>query len=129
MTSEENKILIVEDEPDTADLFAEMVQIIGHPVVKVNGYGAAIEQMKREVPLAVILDIMMPDLSGLEVLRYIRGDPSLRDTPVVIVSALGMLSDVRNAKEAGANAYLTKPVSFKEMKSVLQGAIGSGVQD
>jgi CheY-like chemotaxis protein len=129
LTSEENKILIVEDEPDTADLFAEMVQIIGHPVVKVNGYGAAIEQMKREVPLAVILDIMMPDLSGLEVLRYIRGDPSLRDTPVVIVSALGMLSDVRNAKEAGANAYLTKPVSFKEMKSVLQGAIGSGVQD
>ena len=120
MTNGQNNILIVEDEPDTAELFAEMMRIIGHSVVKVNGYSPAIEQLKKGQPFAVVLDIMMPDLSGLEVLRYIREDQTLKDTPVVIVSALGLFSDVRNAMEAGVDAYLTKPVSFNELKTAVQ---------
>jgi DNA-binding response OmpR family regulator len=119
VTLGEKNILIVEDEPDTAEMFAEMMRIIGYSVIKVNGYFPAIEQLKKGQPSAVVLDIMMPDLSGLEVLRFIREDQDLRQTPVVIVSALGLLSDVRTAFDAGADEYLTKPVSFRELKTAV----------
>lgn len=119
MTFGEKRILIVEDEPDTAELFSEMMMIIGYSVVKVNGYYPAIEELTREQPAAVVLDIMMPDQSGLEVLRFIREDQALKSTPVVIVTALGLLSDARTAFAAGADEYLTKPVSFRDLKSAV----------
>jgi CheY-like chemotaxis protein len=60
----------------------------------------------------VLLDIMMPDVPGLEVLRYMRREPILQKTPVVIVSAKTLPADIRTGLEAGATAYLTKPVDI-----------------
>jgi DNA-binding response OmpR family regulator len=70
---------------------------------------------------------MMPDVSGLEVLRNIRSDKGMVNIPVVVVSAKGLLSDIRVGMDAGATVYLTKPVAFLELRKAVENAIQRGV--
>jgi CheY-like chemotaxis protein len=72
----------------------------------------------------VILDIMMPEISGLDILRQMRSDPALADIPVVIVSATTMPADIKSGMEAGASTYLTKPVGFQELKEAVVHVLG-----
>jgi CheY-like chemotaxis protein len=92
-------------------------------VLKCYGGARAIAIISEKKPDAVILDLMMPDLSGLEVLRFVRRDPRLTDIPVVIVSAKSLPSDIKLGLEAGAAVYLTKPVAFMDLKEAVQGVI------
>jgi len=114
------KIVIVEDEPDTAEMFAEMMRLSGHQVLKSYGGTSAIALISHEVPDVVVLDVMMPDLSGLDVLRFIRRDPRLGDIPVIVVSAKGLPIDIKEGLDAGANIYLTKPVAFQDLNAAVR---------
>ena len=119
------KIVIIEDEPDTAEMYAEMMRISGYEVVKYYGGLSAVAHLGDQDTDAVILDLMMPDLSGLEVLNYIKEKPDLSDLPVIIVSAKTMPEDVEKGLKAGAVAYLTKPVSFADLKVAIDGAVSN----
>ena len=116
MEAESKKIIIIEDEPDTAEMYTEMMRISGYQVVKFYGGVQAVAQIAEQQPAAVLLDLMMPDLSGLEVLRFMKAEPALVDVPVIIVSAKTLPSDIEEGMEAGAAVYLTKPVSFSDLK-------------
>ena len=116
MTADQKTVIVVEDEPDAAELFAEMMRVSGFRVLKTYSSTPAISMIAKEQPDVVILDIMMPDISGLEVLRFMRRDPKLKATPVIVVSARSMPSDIREGLEAGATIYLTKPVGYLELK-------------
>ena len=116
MTEDVKTVIVVEDEPDAAELFAEMMRVSGFRVLKTYSSTPAISLIAKERPNAVILDIMMPDISGLEVLRFMRRDPELKDTPVIVVSARSLPSDIREGLEAGATIYLTKPVGYLDLK-------------
>jgi DNA-binding response OmpR family regulator len=119
------KIIIIEDEPDTAEMYAEMMRISGYEVVKFYGGLSAVANLAGENPDAVVLDLMMPDLSGLEVLDYIKQQSDLSDIPVIIVSAKTMPEDVEVGLKAGAAAYLTKPVSFADMRIAIENAVSN----
>lgn len=125
MTSAEKSVLIIEDEADAADLFAEMMRVSGFRVLKTLSSAPAMTMMTNEKPDIVLLDIMMPDISGLDILRQMRADPDLADIPVVVVSAKSMPADIKHGMEAGASTYLTKPVGFLELKEAVERALGS----
>ena len=114
------KILVLEDEPDTAEMIAEMMRISGYEVVKYNSSTTALDHLKQERPSAVIMDVMMPDLSGLEFLRRIRLETEFQTLPVIVVSALSLTSDINEGFAAGATLYLTKPVSYIELKQAVE---------
>ena len=116
-------IVIIEDEVDTAEMFGEMMRLTGYQVYKAYSGTRALTTIAEKMPDAVILDLMMPDLSGLEVLNKMRRDPRLARIPVVIVSAKGLPSDVKVGLEAGAAAYLTKPVSFRDLADAIEKAV------
>ena len=120
MSSAKKTVVIVEDEPDAAEMFGEMMRVTGFDVVKLNSSTPAISTITAEKPDLVILDIMMPDVSGLDVLRYMRGEPDLKDIPVILVSAKSMPTDIQEGMNAGASTYLTKPVGFLELKSAVE---------
>jgi len=120
MTDKQKTVMIIEDEPDAAELFGEMLRVIGFRVVKMFSSVPAIPLLSQEKPDLVVLDIMMPDISGLEVLRHIRNDPKLASIPVIIVSAKSMPSDIKIGMEAGASVYLTKPVGFHDLKRAIE---------
>jgi len=119
MTQPEKTVLIIEDEPDAAEMFAEMMRVSGFRVIKSLSSTPAISLMASEKPDVVILDVMMPDISGLDVLRLMRQEPKLAKIPVVVVSAKGMPSDIKTGLEAGASMYLTKPVGFLDLKEAV----------
>lgn len=118
-------VLIIEDEEDAAELFAEMMRVSGFRVIKTASSAPAIAMMTAEKPDVILLDIMMPEISGLDILRQMRRDPELANIPVVVVSAKGMPADIKNGMEAGASTYLTKPVGFLELREAVERALGS----
>jgi len=122
---EPKKIVIVEDEPDTAEMFAEMMRLSGYDVHKSYGGTPAIALISNEKPDAIVLDVMMPDLSGLEVLRFIRRDSKLMNIPVIVVSAKSLPSDIQEGLEAGATFYLTKPVAFQDLNKAVRDSIAA----
>lgn len=126
MTPEQKTVIVVEDEPDAAELFAEMMRVSGFRVLKTYSSTPAISLIAKERPDVVILDIMMPDISGLEVLRFMRRDPQLQATPVIVVSARSMPSDIKEGLEAGATIYLTKPVGYLDLKKSVDQVVQEG---
>ncbi len=120
MSAPRKTVIVVEDEPDAAEMFAEMMRVSGFDVIKLYSSTPAIGTISAELPDIVILDVMMPDVSGLEVLRYMRREPKLKDIPVILVSAKSMPSDIKTGMDAGASHYLTKPVGFLELKNAVE---------
>ena len=120
----EKTIIVVEDEQEAAEMFAEMMRVSGFRVLKVNSSGPAMKMIAREKPSAVILDIMMPDVSGLEVMRFMRKDPKLAGIPVVVVSAKSLPADIKTGLDAGAAVYLTKPVGYLDLKDAVERVLG-----
>ena len=125
MTSSEKTVLIIEDEADAAELFAEMMRVSGFRVLKTSSSTPALSLIATEKPDIVILDIMMPEVSGLDILREMRRDSVLAGIPVIVVSAKSMPADIRHGMEAGASMYLTKPVGFLELKEAVERALGN----
>ncbi len=125
----QKSIIVVEDEPDTAEMFAEMMRLSGYQVRKSFGSKAAMALIAEEKPDAVVLDVMMPDVSGLEVLYFMRRDPALAHIPVIVVSAKSLPSDIKMGLEAGASVYLGKPVAFQELKKAVENSILQGQKD
>jgi len=119
------RIAIIEDEPDTAEMIAEMMRISGYEVVKYFSSTSALDNLRQEKPAAVILDVMMPDYSGLELLRLMRRLPEFQSLPIIVVSALYFTTDIEAGFAAGATLYLTKPVSYVDLKQAVQQVISS----
>ena len=120
MTISQKTVMIIEDEPDAAEMFAEMMRVNGFRVLKMFASTPSIPLFLQEKPDLVILDVMMPDISGLEVLRYMRREPELTSIPVIVVSAKSMPSDVKVGIDAGASIYLNKPVGFLDLKQAVE---------
>jgi len=109
------KVLVVEDNPATADMLETSLQMEGYDTVKIHAVGQAIQAMLSENPDLVLLDVMMPDVSGLEFLRYLRRDPRFDKVPILIVSARATAEDLEKGLEAGASGYLPKPFTQEEL--------------
>lgn len=125
-TSQTRSILVVDDELDTAEMLVEMMRLSGYHVFKSYSGRQAIQMVTRERPDVVLLDVMMPDLSGLDVLRFMRQNPRLQKTPVIILSARCMPSDIQSGLDAGADIFLTKPVGCEDLRSAVEEVISAG---
>ncbi len=109
------QILVVEDERDIAALVAYHLTKEGFRVRTVGSGDEALEAVRNERPDLVVLDLMLPGLSGYEILEEIRRQPSLSDVPVVVLTARREESDRIRGLELGADDYMTKPFSPQEL--------------
>jgi two-component system phosphate regulon response regulator PhoB len=112
---EKKKILVVDDEPDVTDLVAYHLKAKGFHVESLNDATASISRARAFQPDLVILDIMMPDLSGIQVCRILRADNKLAKVPIIFLTAKAETHDRIEGLESGADDYLTKPFSPKEL--------------
>jgi len=108
-------ILVVEDEADIRNLLAINLRREGFEVTAVETGGEALEAARDQAPSLVILDLMLPDLSGTEVCRQLRADAGTRDVPVLMLTARSEEIDRVVGFEVGADDYVTKPFSVREL--------------
>lgn len=111
------KILIVEDEADIQELLRFNLMKAGFELSCVDSGEEAIPEMRNYQPDLVLLDLMLPGISGLEVCRLVRNDPHLSQTPIIIVSARGEEHDIVTGLDMGAEDYIVKPFSLKILQA------------
>lgn len=130
-----DRILVVDDEPDIVALCAYHLAKAGYRVVTAASGSDALEQARRQRPTLVVLDLMLPGMSGYDVLQQIRADDALKQTPVLMLTARREEADRIHGLTLGADDYLTKPFSPQELvlrvSAILRrvGAAGGAGQD
>jgi DNA-binding response OmpR family regulator len=123
MSQDLPKILVVDDEPPLREL---VIVTLGDQYScdeAVDG-DAALERLRKGPYDLVILDVMMPGRSGIDVLREMRSDKALKDVPVVVMSAWQSTQDIDAALAAGANGFLPKPFRVEELDTTVRDVIG-----
>jgi CheY-like chemotaxis protein len=114
-------VLIVDDNLDTASALARLLKRREQDAVAVDSGPAALELLETLRPSVIVLDMMMPQMDGLEVLQHLRGMPVLKDVPVIIFSADFSIDTARRALELGARAYLVKgTIEWKHLCDTIQ---------
>jgi two-component system phosphate regulon response regulator PhoB len=117
------KILVVEDEPDILEVVEYNLAREGFRVVTARNGEDGLESARQELPDAVLLDLMLPGMDGLEVCRRLRADEVTRAIPVVMVTARGEETDVVVGLELGADDYVVKPFSPRELIARLRAVL------
>jgi len=121
------KILIVDDDQDTLRLVGLLLQRKGYQVTTAETGYQALEIVGQDPPQLVLLDIMMPDLDGLEILRRLRANPGSHSLPVILFSAKSQVADKVSGLETGADDYLTKPTHPAELLARVRSILGRSV--
>jgi two-component system, OmpR family, phosphate regulon response regulator PhoB len=116
-------ILVVEDEPQVQELVAVNLEHAGHRVRRASSAGEAVTSIREELPDVLILDWMLPDESGLSLTRRLREDERTRSLPILMLTARAMEQDKISGLEAGADDYLTKPFSPKELAARIKAVL------
>jgi DNA-binding response OmpR family regulator len=108
-------VLIADDDRDILSLVRAVLERSGHEVVSAGDGAEALASVALRRPDLAVLDITMPQVDGLEVLRRLRADPATSDLPVILLSAQAQEADVSRGFAAGASAYVKKPFSPREL--------------
>jgi two-component system phosphate regulon response regulator PhoB len=116
-------ILVVEDEPQVQELVAVNLEHAGHRVLRASSAEEAETSIRKELPDVLILDWMLPGESGVTFTRRLRSDERTRDLPILMLTARAMEQDKLSGLEAGADDYLTKPFSPKELAARIKAVL------
>ena len=109
-------VLIVEDSPEVTELLEMFLEELPYVrTVTASDGELAIKQVRRSAPDLILLDVMMPKMSGFEVCRQLKNDPQTRDIPVIVVTALDMDADYERARECRADDFVRKPINRVEL--------------
>ncbi len=114
-TQNTKKILVIDDETDVTDLLVYKLKQAGYDVKAVNDSLMAVGEIRRTQPDLLILDILMPDLGGVQLCRMLRADTETKDIPILFLTALSEIPDRIKGFESGADDYLSKPFDNREL--------------
>jgi two-component system cell cycle response regulator DivK len=118
------KILIVEDNALNIKLFCDLLAAHGHEPQAVTDSRQALDAAREFVPDLVITDIQLPHVSGLDLIRLIRADEQLKEVPIMAVTAYASLGDEERIRGAGAESYVTKPISVARFVQEVDSLLG-----
>jgi len=111
----QSKILVVDDNQQNLELLLAYLDSLDCTTCQATDGVEALEVVRRERPDLILLDIMMPRMSGFEVCRKLKTDPETRDIPIIMVTALNELGDIERGVESGTDDFITKPVNRLEL--------------
>jgi two-component system alkaline phosphatase synthesis response regulator PhoP len=127
MNSGTKCILVIDDEKPFCEVVAEILTNFGYCVKKAFNATQALQLLDEIDPALIILDIMMPDIDGLTLVRKLRLEPRFANLPIIVSSAKFLEEDRSAAINAGASMYLTKPFSAQDLRSSILEVLPNGV--
>ncbi len=119
------KVIVVDDEPFILMMIEDKLRKAKIEVITLRESKIALETIKKEKPDLIILDWMMPELSGIELCRQIKNNSDISDIPIFMLTAKGQDSDEQLGLQCGAARYITKPFSPKSLLEIVQETIGT----
>lgn len=114
------KVLIVEDNDLNMKLFNDLLEAHGYATVQTKSGMEAVGLARQHRPDLILLDIQLPEISGLEVTRQLKQDSELKGIPVIAVTAFAMKGDEEKIREGGCEAYIAKPISVSTFMETIQ---------
>ena len=114
------KVLIVEDNELNMKLFSDLLDANGYQTIKSTTGKKALELVKSKLPDLVLMDIQLPDVSGLEVTRQIKDDETTKDIPVIAITAFAMKGDAERIRNGGCEDYMSKPISVPKFLKMVR---------
>ena len=105
------RVLIVEDNELNMKLFNDLLEANGYGTIQTRSGVEAVELTRTHRPDLILMDIQLPEVSGLEVIRWIKDDEELKHIPVIAITAFAMKGDEEKIRQGGCEAYLSKPIS------------------
>jgi two-component system cell cycle response regulator DivK len=108
------RILIVEDNELNMKLLNDVLEAYGYDIVKTDSGAAVLDLARTHRPDLVLMDIQLPDISGLQAVRQLKGNPQTQGIPVIAVTAFAMAGDERKALDSGCDGYIAKPIMLRE---------------
>ena len=118
------KILIVEDNDLNLKLFRDLLEANGYHVTDTKDGYEAIRLAASLRPNLILMDIQLPEISGLDVTRRIKADPDVKDIPIIAVTAFAMKDDEEKILQAGCEGYISKPISINSFMEKIRSFIG-----
>jgi two-component system, cell cycle response regulator DivK len=119
-------VLVVEDNELNMKLFHDLLEGIGYHIVETRNGLEAIDLARRHKPDLILMDIQLPEVSGLEVTKWIKEDDELRHIPVIAVTAFAMKGDEERIRQGGCEAYMSKPISVGKFIETVKAYLGDG---
>lgn len=117
-------VLIVEDNELNMRLFNDLLEAFGYRTVKTRDGRQAVPLAREHKPDLIVMDIQLPEISGLEVTKMLKDDPALKAIPVLAVTAFAMRGDEQKIRAGGCDAYLSKPISVTTFLDTVRRFIG-----
>lgn len=114
------KVLIVEDNELNMKLFEDLLGAHGYDTIKTRDGGQVLDIARSQMPDLIIMDIQLPEVSGLEVTQWLKADNDLRRIPVIAVTAFAMKGDEEKIRQGGCEDYVSKPISIIDFIQVVQ---------
>lgn len=108
----QKRILIVEDNELNRKLFNDLLEAHGYCTIQTRSGIDALDLTRSHIPDLILMDIQLPEVSGLQVTQWIKSDPALRHIPVIAITAFAMKGDEEKMLQGGCEAYLSKPISI-----------------
>lgn len=117
-------VLIVEDNELNMRLFNDLLEAFGYRTVKTRDGRQALPLARQHKPDLIVMDIQLPEISGIDVTKMIKAEPELKQIPVLAVTAFAMRGDEQKIREGGCDAYLSKPISVTTFLDTVRRFIG-----
>jgi two-component system cell cycle response regulator DivK len=117
-------VLIVEDNELNMKLFHDLLEAHGYATLMTRNGIDALDLARQHMPDLILMDIQLPEISGLDVTKWIKDDPKLKSIPVVAVTAFAMKGDEERIREGGCEAYLSKPISIGKFIETVRQFVG-----
>src|SRR6184192_3120827 len=122
------RILIVEDNELNMKLLNDVLEAYGYDIIKTASGAAVLELARQHQPDLILMDIQLPDISGLEAVRQLKKDEQTREIPIIAVTAFAMAGDERKTLESGCDAYVAKPIMLRPFLETVERFIGTAPQ-
>jgi two-component system cell cycle response regulator DivK len=118
------KVLIVEDNELNMKLFNDLLVAHGYETIQTRNGVEAVDLARKNKPNLILMDIQLPEVSGLQVTQWIKDDEELRSIPVIAITAFAMKGDEEKIRQGGCEAYLSKPISVVKFLETVRNYIG-----
>jgi CheY-like chemotaxis protein len=117
------KVLIVDNNAEMREILVTVLELIGFTPITSKNARDGVEKALAEKPSLILMDIMMPEISGWEATQMLRGNPETKDVPILAATVLIRPSDLQRCIDAGCNDYIVKPFTVKDLRKKVQALI------